>query len=144
MSYILEFRKPIIVFKCKASLYCRGKHYAKGYCQYHYDKNCRGKYRYSLEEYRRLKKTEKISVEKKQPILNKLVRCKSSVLIRQKLKEKGISAFSYQDVVELMSWKYERVKKHILKLVKSGEILYQKRSIGGKKKNAYFIFENRY
>lgn len=56
----------------------------------------------------------------------------------QRLKEANIKEFRYKDVMNLTRWKYERVKKHILKLVKEGKIRSYGSHFGGKNRKAKF------
>ena len=53
---VIRYKKPFV--KCTVPL-CKGKHYAKGYCQKHYDKICRNEYCFSLQEYQNFKRRTK-------------------------------------------------------------------------------------
>jgi hypothetical protein len=120
---VIRFKKPFI--KCTVP-FCKRKHYAKGYCEKHYHKICRGEYRYSLQEYQDMKiaqqliKTKKsnIRIETEIPIKNKTAK-----ELYQKIKAININEFRYKDIVNITQWKYEKVKKYVLLLVKLNKII---------------------
>lgn len=60
-GWIMEFKKVFI--KCLVPG-CKRKHYGKGYCEEHYNKNCRKEYRYTLEEYQKIKTFQKLKEKK--------------------------------------------------------------------------------
>lgn len=128
---VVAFRKVFV--KCNV-LNCKNKHYAKGYCEHHYNLNCRTPYRYSSEEYQKIQ-------SKKQLCLEEPVKTKEKSTLYQKLKELGISYFSYKDAMKATNWKYRKVQKHVLKLVALNKVFYNKHSPGGRKKEAFFILK---
>ena len=57
---------------------------------------------------------------------------------RCRIIEIKISEFRYKDIVNLMEWKYEKVKKYILILVKLDKIVSIGEHSGGKHKQSVF------
>ncbi len=131
-EYVVKFKKPFI--KCTVPG-CDKKHYARGFCEQHYGKNCKGEYRYSLKEYKEIKEFQAIKTTKKEKE-NARIPMKNDLY--QKLKETNIETFRYKDIMRITGWKYERVKKHILRLVKSGKIIPMGMHSGGKQKQSIF------
>ena len=81
------------------------------------------------------------------PIINgsyKISRPQKTILYQktnflyEKLKENNIKEFKYQDLIKLINWKYERVKKHVLKLVKLKKVRYIKFARGGQYNESIF------
>lgn len=126
MGWIMEFKKPFV--KCTIPL-CKRKHYAKGYCQYHYDVNCRSVYSKTQTEY---KKTIKAKNKHEYSIGI------HSNDFYSKLKESKISSFQYADIMTMTGWKYERVKYHIIKLIKAHKIIAVGKNLGGKNQRGIF------
>ena len=121
---------------------CNEPFYAKNRCRKHYEQwHRKGSYcltwdQYVDEEVKRLKKeaTEKEAERKPEiPIKDKVTR-----ELYQRLKEANIKEFQYKDIMELVGWKYERVKKHILKLAKEDKIRHGGNHFGGKNRKAKF------
>lgn len=52
-------------------------------------------------------------------------------------------SFTYRDLTELTTWKYQKVKKWVLTLLKAGHINYKEISAGGKGKTAEFQIAKR-
>jgi len=130
---VIAFKKPFI--RCSVPS-CQSKHYAKSYCENHYHKICCGKYRYTLDEYLNLKKSR----QKKEPTkdVEKTIKNKTARQLYQKIKESNINYFQYKNIVDLTEWKYERVKKHILKLIKLNKIRYSNEAHGGRNNLSVF------
>ena len=131
MGFIIEF-KPVVICSVRG---CRRKHYAKGCCEKHYKQYKREKYCYTLEEYSKIKacQPKKVEIQEK---LN--TRSKPAKELYHKIKEAHIITFRYKDIMDLMDWKYKKVQKHILKLVKLGKLQYHIQTAGGRLKNAVF------
>lgn len=120
-GWAIVFKKPL----CRVPD-CFGKHYSKGFCRKHYDQWHRNGYIFNTEQYlnykvaERRKEFDREETERKPeiPIKNKVTR-----ELYQRLKEANIpEEFKYKDVMNITGWKYERVKKHILRLAKWGKI----------------------
>ena len=131
MGFIIEF-KPVVICSVRG---CRRKHYAKGCCEKHYKQYKRENYRYTLEDYSKIKSyyPKKVEIQEK---LN--TRSKPAKELYHKIKESHISIFQYKDIMDLMDWKYKKVQKHILKLVKLRKLQYHIQTAGGRLKNAVF------
>jgi len=131
-GWIIEFKKVFV--KCLV-LSCKRKHYAKGYCERHYHQFCRSKYPFTLNEYlnfkvsSRLKKIAKNKIEKKADII---IKNKTARNLYQEIKEADINMFRYKDIENLTGWKYEKVKKYILLLVKLHKNISIGKHSGGK------------
>ena len=131
-GWVMEFKKVFV--KCLVSS-CKRKHYARGYCEMHYHQNCRGEYRYSLQEYQdmklaqRLKKIKKNKIEKNPEIS---IKNKTAKELYQTIQGKNIIEFRYKDIVNSTGWQYEKVKKYILILTKLGKIIPVGGHFGGK------------
>jgi len=131
MGYDIVIRFKKVFIKCIVPL-CKRKHYAKGYCEKHYHKFCRGEYRYTLQEYQNIKLVQRLKenkiIEKQEiPIKNK-----TAEKLFQKIKEANINEFQYKDIVNLTQWEYEKLKKYILLLVKLNKIIPLGKHSGGK------------
>lgn len=137
-GWIMEFKK--IFVKCIVPG-CKRKHYARGYCERHYHQNCRGEYRYSLQEYQDMKLAQQLKESAKNKIKEKLeifIKSKPTKEFYQKLKEANITVFQYKDIMNIVGWKYERIKKHVLKLVKLCKIVPIGGHFGGGRKQSIF------
>lgn len=139
-GYIIEFKKVFV--KCTVPG-CPRKHYAKGYCERHYHQNCRGeyKYKYNWEQYinhRINQKKHAVAANKEIKNLGIIIKNKTANALFNKITEAYFIEFRYKDVIDLTGWKYERVKKYILMLVKLDIIYPVDRHIGGKNKTAVF------
>lgn len=133
-EYVIKFKKPFI--KCIVPG-CKRKHHARGFCEQHYGKNCRGEYRYSLKEYQDIKMFQKLKIGKKKELPKNKEKLIKNDLYKI-LKEANITTFRYKDVMNITGWKYERVKKHILRLVKDKKAISVGGHSGGKKKQSLF------
>lgn len=52
--------------------------------------------------------------------------------------------FTYRDLIELIDWKYQKVKKWVLTLLKAGYTQYKESSIGGRGKSAEFQISKKF
>ena len=137
-GWIMEFKKVFV--KCLVPR-CRRRHYAKGYCERHYHQNCRREYRYSLQEYQDMKLAQRLKKTAKNKIDGKLeipIKSKTTNKLYQKLKEANIIVFQYKDITNIVDWKYERIKKHVLKLIKLCKIIPVGDHSGGGRKQSIF------
>lgn len=137
-EYVISFRKPFV--KCTI-LNCPRKHYAKGYCRRHYHTHCRSVYRYTLKEYQAIKSYQRLKEEDRKNIIKKPeipIKNKITKELYQKLIEANLIEFKYKDAMNIIDWKYERIKKHILRLVKLGKIIPLESHTGGGSKQANF------
>jgi len=129
---IIKFKKVFV--KCSAPN-CLRKHYARNYCEMHYHRFYRRKYCQTWDEHlnfriaQRLKESIKNKIEEKSEVF---IKSKATRELYQKLKEANITTFQYKDVMNIVDWKYERIKKHILRLAKLGRIILVGGHSGGK------------
>jgi hypothetical protein len=131
-GWIIEFKKVFI--RCLI-LGCKRKHYAKGYCEKHYHQYCRSKYCHTWNEHLNFRTSKRLKENAKNKIEEKLeisIKSKTTNKLYQKLKEANITVFQYKDITHIVNWKYERIKKHILLLVKLNKIMSIGRHSGGK------------
>lgn len=82
------------------------------------------------------------------PIINgthkfkKTIKYASKFNFYDKLKGCNLTEFTYRDVAGLLSWKIERVKKHVLILFALDKIAYKSKSIGGRGRESLFVFKD--
>lgn len=128
---VVKFKKVFV--KCSVPK-CSRKHYARNYCEIHYHRFYRSKYCHTWNEYlnyriaQRLKETTKNEIIK--PEIS--IKYKRTREFYQKLKEANITVFQYKDIINLVNWKYQRIKKHVLRLVKMNKIISTGGHSGGK------------
>ena len=130
---IIEFKKVFV--KCTVPT-CKKKHYARGYCEKHYHNFCRGKYRFTLEKYSNLIKhkiSKRLMIKKPINVIEKTIKYKTTDALYQQIKDKKITTFQYKDIMYLMNWKYEKTKKHVLRLVKLQRVIPIGNRSGGRK-----------
>ena len=133
MGSIIEFKKSTILCSIPK---CDREHYAKGFCEKHYKQNYRNKYRYTLEEYSKIKLLQKNRQETITMPIN--IKNKTAKELYMKLKELNITTFRYKDIMDRLGWGYENIKKYTLKLIKLDKIQYYKKTTGGKAGEAVF------
>jgi len=136
-GWAIVFKKPL----CRIPD-CFRKHYSKGFCRKHYEQWRRNGFIFNTEEYlnykvsQQLKETAEKEAQRKPeiPIKDKVTR-----EFYQKLKETNLpKEFKYKDIMNLTEWKYQRIKKHVLKLVKWGKITPLESHSGGGSKQCKF------
>lgn len=121
-GWIIESKKVFV--KCIAPD-CKRRHYARGYCEMHYHRFCRRKYCQTWDEHLNYKIAQRLKETTKNETVQSVIsiKYKRTRELYQTLKKINITVFQYKDIMGIIDWKYERIKKHILRLVKLGIIV---------------------
>lgn len=122
---------------------CDEKYYAKNRCRKHYEQWHRdGAYCLTTEEYLNMKvaqRRKEDSLKETEKKLEILIKDRVTREFYQKLKEANLpKEFKYKDIMKVVDWKYQRIKKHILRLVKLRKIEALECHSGGGSKQGKF------
>lgn len=136
---VIEFYKALRV--CSVPN-CDRKYYAKGYCKKHYDQYCRdGGYCFTWDEFIRHRIAQRLKEVVGKEVIKKpeaSIKHRVTKEFYQKLTKIDTKEFTYKDIVSITGWKYQRIKKHILRLVKLGKIETLECHSGGGSKQGKF------